>query len=102
MLVWRPLKSRLSDMTHNPLAHIRIVMVQTFHPGNIGSAARAMKTMGLSDLVLVSPRDYPSEQATAMAAGATDVLDNARAYITITCAKPICIWIFLATQNTQF
>ena len=78
MLVWRPLKSRLSDMTHNPLAHIRIVMVQTFHPGNIGSAARAMKTMGLSDLVLVSPRDYPSEQATAMAAGATDVLDNAR------------------------
>jgi tRNA (cytidine32/uridine32-2'-O)-methyltransferase len=60
------------------LANIRIVLIQTFHPGNIGSAARAMKTMGLTNLVLVNPREFPHEDATAMAAGATDVLDQAR------------------------
>ncbi len=59
------------------LASIRIVLIQTFHPGNIGSAARAMKTMGLTNLVLVNPKAYPHEDATAMAAGATDVLDQA-------------------------
>jgi len=52
--------------------------VRTFHPGNIGSAARAMKTMGLSELVLVQPLDYPSEQAETMAAGAVDTLTNAK------------------------
>lgn len=53
---------------------IRIVMVQTSHPGNIGAAARAMKNMCLSRLTLVSPRDFPSEEATARASGADDVL----------------------------
>lgn len=60
------------------LANIRIVLIQTFHPGNIGSAARAMKTMGLTNLWLVNPREFPHEDATAMSAGATDVLDQAR------------------------
>nr|WP_264477801.1 RNA methyltransferase [Halomonas malpeensis] len=60
------------------LSRIRIVLVQTFHPGNIGAAARAMKTMGLSELVLVNPREFPSIDATRLAAGATDVLENAR------------------------
>ena len=59
------------------LNNIRIVLVRTFHPGNIGSAARAMKTMGLSDLVLVNPVDFPSDQALKMAASADDVLNNA-------------------------
>ncbi len=59
------------------LNNIRIVLVRTFHPGNIGSAARAMKTMGLSDLVLVQPRDFPSDEALKMAASAEDVLNNA-------------------------
>ncbi|SDL67552.1 tRNA (cytidine32/uridine32-2'-O)-methyltransferase [Franzmannia pantelleriensis] len=60
------------------LSNIRIVLVQTFHPGNIGQAARAMKTMGLSDLVLVRPRCYPDPDASRLAAGAEDVLDGAR------------------------
>lgn len=60
------------------LENIRIIMVQTWHPGNIGAAARAMKTIGLSDLVLVNPVDYPHEEASALAAGALDVLEQAR------------------------
>lgn len=53
------------------------MLCQTSHPGNIGSTARAMKTMGLKNLYLVQPDKYPDAQATAMAAGADDVLDNA-------------------------
>lgn len=59
------------------LDNIRIVLINTFHPGNIGAAARAMKNMGLSKLYLVEPRIYPSEEADSRAAGAKDVLDNA-------------------------
>lgn len=59
------------------LAGVRIVLVRTSHPGNIGSAARAMKTMGLSDLALVAPEAFPDPQATALAAGADDLLDAA-------------------------
>lgn len=59
------------------LDKIRMVMVNTTHPGNIGAAARAMKNMGLSRLVLVSPKDYPSDKAVWRAANALDVLDNA-------------------------
>ena len=54
---------------------IRIVLVGTQHPGNIGSAARAMKTMGLSNLVLVAPKRYPDPEAVALAAGADDILE---------------------------
>lgn len=60
------------------LAKIRIVLVETSHPGNIGGIARAMKNMGLSQLVLVNPREYPSQIASARASSAADVLDNAR------------------------
>jgi TrmH family RNA methyltransferase len=56
---------------------IRIVLVATSHPGNIGSAARAMKTMGLDELWLVGPERFPASEATAMAAGADDVLQRA-------------------------
>jgi len=60
------------------LDNIRIVLINTFHPGNIGAAARAMKNMGLSQLYLVNPNDYPSEEAVSRAAGAKDLLDNAQ------------------------
>jgi tRNA (cytidine32/uridine32-2'-O)-methyltransferase len=60
-----------------PLKHVRIVLVETSHPGNIGGAARAMKTMGLSDLCLVRPQRFPDPQAEWRAAGALDVLDRA-------------------------
>ena len=59
------------------LQNIRVVLVNTSHPGNIGGAARAMKNMGLSRLVLVQPEDFPSSEAVARASGATDILDSA-------------------------
>ncbi|PJE79382.1 tRNA (cytidine/uridine-2'-O-)-methyltransferase TrmJ [invertebrate metagenome] len=60
------------------LDHIRIVLVNPTHPGNIGAAARAMKAMGLADLCLVEPKEFPSGIATALASGADDILDNAK------------------------
>jgi TrmH family RNA methyltransferase len=59
------------------LENIRFILVGTTHPGNIGAAARAMKTMGLTKLHLVEPLHYPSAEATARASGADDVLANA-------------------------
>ena len=59
---------------------INIVLVETSHPGNIGSVARAMKTMGLSKLSLVNPKDFPSGDANALSGNARDVLDNAVIY----------------------
>ncbi len=61
----------------NPLSHIRIVLDRTSHPGNIGSAARAMKVMGLSRLHLVAPDRFPDSRATALASSADDLLDRA-------------------------
>ncbi len=57
--------------------NVRVVMVNTTEPGNIGAAARAMKNMSLSQLILVNPQGYPSAVATARASGADDVLSNA-------------------------
>jgi tRNA (cytidine32/uridine32-2'-O)-methyltransferase len=59
------------------LANIRVVLLNTSHPGNIGAAARAMKTMGLTRLYLLNPKHFPSAEATARASGADDVLANA-------------------------
>ena len=59
------------------LSNIRIVMINTFHPGNIGAAARAMKTMGLSELYLVQPRCFPDTEAESRATGALDLLQGA-------------------------
>jgi TrmH family RNA methyltransferase len=59
---------------------IRIVLVDTSHPGNIGAAARAMKNMGLTDLHLVRPEHFPHAEATARASGADDVLFNAKVH----------------------
>ena len=60
------------------LANIRIVMINTSHPGNIGAAARAMKNMGLQDLALVEPLSFPDGEATARASGADDILEHAQ------------------------
>ncbi len=59
------------------LQPIRIVLVNTSHPGNIGAAARAMKTMGLTQLYLVQPSRFPDQQAVSRAAGAADVVEHA-------------------------
>ncbi len=60
------------------LSNIRIVLVETTHPGNIGAVARAMKTMGMSSLYLVKPKIFPSAESTARASGADDILEHAR------------------------
>jgi len=72
------------------IGNVRIVMVHTSHPGNIGAAARAMKNMCLSDLVLVSPSRFPSDEATARASGADDVLAAARVVDTLAAAVCDC------------
>jgi tRNA (cytidine32/uridine32-2'-O)-methyltransferase len=59
------------------LDRTRIVLVNTSHPGNIGSAARAMKTMGLKELYLVDPYSFPHEKAIEMAVSADDILEKA-------------------------
>ena len=72
---------------------IRIVLVEPSHPGNIGGAARAMKTMGLEDLAIVNPLRFPDPQAVWRAAGAVDVVDNARVYGGVEDAIADCGWV---------
>lgn len=72
------------------LNQIQIILVETSHSGNIGSTARALKTMGMNHLRLVSPKQPIDEQAIALAAGAKDVLDNAQIYETFDDAIADC------------
>src|SRR5258706_11921746 len=72
------------------LSRIRLVLSRPSHPGNIGAAARAMKTMGFDDLALVAPRHFPDPDASAMAAGAADVLAGARVFATLEGALADC------------
>jgi TrmH family RNA methyltransferase len=72
------------------LDNLCIVMVQTSHPGNIGAAARAMKTMGVSDLRLINPKDFNSPQTKAMASGADGILASAKIVSTLSEALADC------------
>ncbi|WP_148255555.1 RNA methyltransferase [Aidingimonas lacisalsi] len=83
------------------LSNIRIVLVQTFHPGNIGQTARAMKTMGLSDLVLVNPRRFPDQEASRLAAGAEDVVDAARIVGDLSDAVSDCVQVVGASARLR-
>jgi TrmH family RNA methyltransferase len=69
--------SDLSQKATNQLQGIRVVLINTTHPGNIGATARAMKVMGLTNLHLVTPKIYPHADATALASGADDLLQQA-------------------------
>ena len=80
---------------------VRIVLVDTSHPGNIGASARAMKTMGLHELVLVRPRYFPSEEATARAAGADDLLASARVVDDLGAAIADCGWVVGASARLR-
>jgi TrmH family RNA methyltransferase len=80
---------------------IRFVLVETSHPGNIGAVARAMKNMGLSDLVLVNPKQFPDPEATARASGADDVLARARVVATLPEAVADCGLVFATTARTR-
>ncbi|MEK7437576.1 MAG: RNA methyltransferase [Pseudomonadota bacterium] len=79
-------------MSADLLSHIRIVLSRTSHPGNIGAAARAMKTMGIVSLYLVNPKKPSDAEAEAMASGASDVLRSAR----------VCASLAEALQGTVY
>ncbi|MDR3414954.1 MAG: RNA methyltransferase [Nevskia sp.] len=83
------------------LSRIRVVLVGTQHPGNIGSAARAMKTMGLSALVLVAPEAFPDPRADALAVGAVDLLQRARVCATLDEAVADCTRVAAATARPR-
>ena len=83
------------------LENIQVTLVETSHPGNIGAAARAMKTMGLSRLALVLPKVFPHAEATAMACGAADVLHQAQVYTHINDALSHCHWVFGASARSR-
>ena len=72
---------------------VRIVLIDPSHPGNIGSVARAMKNMALTDLVLVRPRTFPHPESVALAAGADDILAAARVVASVTEAIADCALI---------
>lgn len=84
-----------------PADRLRIVLVGTQHPGNIGSAARAMKTMGFSRLVLVAPERFPHPEALALAAGAADVLESAVRVETLAEAVADCRLVLGCTARSR-
>ena len=86
--------SRLADSP-------RVVLVGTQHPGNIGSAARAMKTMGLGRLLLVAPERFPDPDAYALSAGANDVLDRAEVHATLADALADCRLVIATTARQR-
>ncbi len=79
----------------------RIVLVGTTHPGNIGAAARAMKTMSQANLYLVSPKTFPSAEATARAAGADDILANAKVFSSLKEAVSDCDLVIGTSARTR-
>ncbi|MFG6177732.1 RNA methyltransferase [Halomonas sp. THAF12] len=83
------------------LPNIRIVLVQTYHPGNIGASARAMKTMGLTDLVLVNPRCFPDAEASRLAAGAEGVVESARVVDSLEAAVSDCVQVVGASARLR-
>lgn len=81
---------------------VRIVLVGPRHPGNIGSAARAMKTMGFDELALVAPQDFPAPAADMMAASAADVLANARVHASVREAVADCGLVVGSTARARY
>lgn len=84
-----------------PAHHLRIVLVGTQHPGNIGSAARALKTMGLGRLVLVAPEKAPNAESMALAAGADDILASAVTCATLAEAVSDCRLVLGCTARSR-
>ncbi len=82
-------------------ADIRVVLVETSHPGNIGAVARAMKNMGLLQLVLVRPKQFPDPEASARAAGADDLLREARVVSSVQEAIGDCGLIAATTSRDR-
>lgn len=85
----------------DPLSRALVVLVETSHPGNIGSVARAMKNMGLGRLALVNPREFPHPEAVALAAGADDVLEAATVFDSLDAALAGCHVVFGTTARPR-
>ena len=83
------------------MTDIRFVLVGTQHPGNIGSAARAIKTMGESRLVLVAPERFPDPEAIALAAGADDILSGAPLHGDVAAAVADCRFVMGCTARSR-
>ncbi len=83
------------------LANVRIVLVRPQHPGNIGACARAMKNMGLQDLVLVAPRPFSLAEAKPRAAGADDVLVSARTLNDVRAAVADCALVVATSARAR-
>ncbi|MEM5530271.1 RNA methyltransferase [Gammaproteobacteria bacterium AS21] len=81
--------------------NIKIVLVNTTHSGNIGAVARAMKNMGLKDLVLVEPKSFPGDEGLARAAGADDVLNSATIVATLNEAIADCELVFATSARER-
>jgi tRNA/rRNA methyltransferase len=88
-------------MSEAILQRLRVVLCRPSHPGNIGAAARAMKTMGIEDLRLVAPRDFPSPEARWMAAHAVDVLERARLAASLEDAIADCVAAFALSARPR-
>ena len=80
---------------------VRIVLCRPSHPGNIGAAARAMKTMGLADLRLIAPEKFPAPEARWMATNAIDVLDQAKVHATLAEAIADCVAAFALSARPR-
>ena len=83
------------------LENVKIVLVNTTHPGNIGATARAMKTMGLEQLVLVSPQRFPSAECSARAAGADDILAHSQVFSSLEEAVADCELVFGSSARAR-
>lgn len=83
------------------MQHVRIVMVHTSHPGNIGAAARAIKNMQLSRLYLVAPKKFPDAEASARASGATDILRDAVVCDTLAEAIADCHVVYALSAGSR-
>lgn len=83
------------------MSHIKIVLVETTHPGNIGAVARAMKNMCMTNLCLVAPKTFPSSEATARASGADDILSAATVYQTLQEAVADCQLVIGASARCR-
>ena len=105
MRLWTARQFNIAVMSNASLSlsaeRLRIVLVGTQHPGNIGSAARAMKTMGFSRLVLVAPQRFPDPEAYALAAGANDVLEHAVCVDTLAQAVADCRLVLGCTARSR-
>jgi len=88
-----PRRRIVPEPVEQSMRQMRIVLVEPSHPGNIGAAARAIKTMGLTELHLVKPLSFPAPEATALASGAGDVLDGAVVHDSLATAVADCSYV---------